>query len=410
MAASAAIFPIPAVAQNGNARVIVVGGGFGGAACARALKRANPRLSVTLVETNRTFTACPLSNAAIAGLRDLKLQDFGYDRVAAAGVGMEFGAATAIDPTAKNVTLADGRKLGYERLVLAPGIDFRWDALPGYSPVAADVMPHAWKDGDQIALLSKQIAAMDDGGTVVISVPVTPSRCPPAPYERASLIAYMLKTRKPRSKVIVLDAKDSFTMQRQFQGAWKALYPGVLEYVALSDGGLVTSVDVASRTIVTDFDKYNPAVANIIPQQRAGRIAEIAGVADRTGWCPIDPVTFESRLQPSIHVIGDAAIGGAMPRSASAANSQARICAGAIATLIAGGTPAAPTLTSLCYSLIAPDYAISQRGSYRPVDGIYNEVEGTAITSPVDAPNDTRAKEAGEAESWFKSLTGEVFG
>ena len=410
MAASAAIFPIPAVAQDVNARVIVVGGGFGGAACARALKRANPRLSVTLVETNRTFTACPLSNAAIAGLRDLKLQDFGYDRVAAAGVGMEFGAATAIDPTAKNVTLADGRKLGYERLVLAPGIDFRWDALPGYSPAAADVMPHAWKDGDQIALLAKQIAAMDDGGTVVISVPVTPSRCPPAPYERASLIAYMLKTRKPRSKVIVLDAKDSFTMQRQFQGAWRALYPGVLEYVALSDGGLVTSVDVASRTVVTDFDKYNPAVANIIPQQRAGRIAEIAGVADRTGWCPIDPVTFESRLQPSIHVIGDAAIGGAMPRSASAANSQARICAGAIATLIAGGTPAAPTLTSLCYSLIAPDYAISQRGSYRPVDGIYNEVEGTAITSPVDAPNDTRAKEAGEAESWFKSLTGEVFG
>jgi len=410
MAASAAIFPIPAVAQNDNARVVVVGGGFGGAACARALKRVDPRLSVTLVETNRTFTACPLSNAAIAGLRDLKLQDFGYDHVAATGVGMEFGAATAIDPAAKNVTLADGRKLNYDRLVLAPGIDFRWDALPGYSPAAADVMPHAWKDGDQIALLAKQIAAMDDGGTVVISVPVTPSRCPPAPYERASLIAHVLKTRKPRSKVIVLDAKDSFTMQRQFQNAWKALYPGVLEYVALSDGGLVTSVDVASRTIVTDFDKYNPAVANIIPQQKAGRIAEIAGVADRTGWCPIDPVTFESRLQSGIHVIGDAAIGGAMPRSASAANSQARICAGAIATLIAGGTPAAPTLTSLCYSLIAPDYAISQRGSYRPVDGIYNEVEGTAITSPVDAPTETRAKEAGEAESWFKSLTGEVFG
>jgi sulfide dehydrogenase [flavocytochrome c] flavoprotein chain len=410
MAASAAIFPLPAVAQDGNPRVVVVGGGFGGAACARALKRASPRLAVTLVESNRTFTACPMSNAAIAGLRDLKLQDFGYDQVAAAGVSMEFAAATAIDPAAKTVTLADGRKLGYERLVLAPGIDFRWDALPGYSQAAASVMPHAWKDGEQIALLTKQIAAMDDGGVVVISVPVTPSRCPPAPYERASLIAHLLKTKKPRSKVIVLDAKDSFTMQRQFQGAWKALYPGVLEYVALSDGGLVTSVDVASRTVVTDFDKFTPAVTNIIPQQKAGRIAEVAGVADRTGWCPIDPVTFESRLQPNIHVIGDAAIGGAMPRSASAANSQARICADAIATLLAGGTPAAPTLTSLCYSLIAPDYAISQRGSYRPVDGIYNEVEGTAITSPVGAPQDVRARESAEAESWFKSLTGEVFG
>ena len=401
---------MPAVAQDGNARVVVVGGGFGGAACARALKRTNPRLTVTLVESNRTFTACPMSNAAIVGLRDLKLQDFGYDQVAAAGVSMEFAAATAIDPATKVVTLADGRKLVYERLVLAPGIDFRWDALPGYSPAAAAVMPHAWKDGEQIALLTKQIGAMDDGSVVVISVPVTPSRCPPAPYERASLIAHMLKTRKPRSKVIVLDAKDSFTMQRQFQGAWKALYPGVLEYVALSDGGLVTSVDVANRTVVTDFDKFTPAVANIIPQQKAGRIAEIAGVADRTGWCPIDPLTFESQLQPNIHVVGDAAIGGAMPRSASAANSQAGICAGAIATLLTGGTPAAPTLTSQCYSLISPDYAISQRGSYRPVDGIYNEVEGTAITSPIDAPQDVRAREAAEVESWFKSLTGEVFG
>ncbi|MGB8242291.1 MAG: FAD/NAD(P)-binding oxidoreductase, partial [Pseudolabrys sp.] len=185
MAASAAIFPMPAVAQDSNARVVVIGGGFGGAACARALKRANPRLGVILVEANRIFTACPMSNAAIAGLRDLKLQDFGYDRVAASGVGMEFLAATAVDPAAKTVTLADGRKLGYERLVLAPGIDFRWDALPGYSPAAAAVMPHAWKDGDQIALLTKQIDAMDDGGVVVISVPVTPSRCPPAPYERA---------------------------------------------------------------------------------------------------------------------------------------------------------------------------------------------------------------------------------
>jgi NADPH-dependent 2,4-dienoyl-CoA reductase/sulfur reductase-like enzyme len=410
MAATAAIFPMPALAQESDGRVVVVGGGFGGAACARVLKRTNSRLAVTLVEANRIFTACPMSNAAIAGLRDLKLQDFGYDHLAATGVAMEFVAAAAIDPTTKIVTLADGRKLGYERLVLAPGIDFRWDALPGYSPEVATALPHAWKDGEQIALLARQIAAMEDGGVVVISVPVTPSRCPPAPYERASLIAHTLKTRKPRSKVIVLDAKDSFTMQRQFQGAWKQLYPGVLEYVALSDGGLVTAVEATTRTIVTDFDKYTPAVANIIPQQKAGRIAEIAGVADRTGWCPVDPVTFESRLQPNIHVIGDAAIGGAMPRSASAANSQAKICAGAVATLLAGGTPAEPTLTSSCYSLIGPDYAISQSGSYRPVGGIYNEVEGTGTTSPVDAPQDVRAREAREANAWFTSITAEVFG
>jgi NADPH-dependent 2,4-dienoyl-CoA reductase/sulfur reductase-like enzyme len=410
MAASAAIFPMPAIAQQSGARVVVVGGGFGGAACARALKRANARLAVSLVESNRRYTACPMSNAAIAGLRDLKLQDFGYDRVAAAGVAMIFAAATAIDPAARLVTLADGQKLGYERLVLAPGIDFRWDALPGYSPAVATSIPHAWKDGEQIALLTRQIAAMEDGGVVVISVPVTPSRCPPAPYERASLIAHTLKTRKPRSKVIVLDAKDSFTMQRQFQGAWKRVYPDVLEYVSLSDGGLVTAVEAATKTIMTDFDKFTPAVANIIPQQKAGHLAELAMVADRTGWCPVDPVTFESRLQPNIHVIGDAAIAGAMPRSASAASSQAKICASAVVALLAGGTPTAPTLTSSCYSLIAPDYAISQTGSYRPVGDIYNEVEGGGGLSPVDAPPELRAREAREADAWFTSITAEVFG
>jgi sulfide dehydrogenase [flavocytochrome c] flavoprotein subunit len=410
MAASAAVFSMPAVAQQSGARVVVLGGGFGGAACARALKRANARLVVSLIEANRVYTACPMSNAVIAGLRDLKLQDFGYDGVAAAGIAMAFAAAAAIDPVARTVSLADGRKLVYERMVLAPGIDFRWDALPGYSPEVAAAIPHAWKDGDQIALLTRQIAAMEDGGVVIISVPVTPSRCPPAPYERASLIAHALKTRKPRSKVIVLDAKDSFTMQRQFQSAWKRLYPDVLEYVSLSDGGLVTAVEAATKTIITDFDKFTPAVANIIPQQKAGRIAEMAGVADRTGWCPVDPVTFESRLQPNIHVIGDAAIAGAMPRSASAASSQAIICASAIATLLAGGTPPAPTLTSSCYSLIAPNYAISQTGSYRLVGDIYNEVEGAGGMSPVDAPQELRAREAREADAWFTATTAEVFG
>ncbi len=415
MAASAAIFPLPgfplpALAQAAKARVVVIGGGFGGAACARALKRADGKLVVTLVEPNRVYTACPMSNAAIAGLRDLTLQEFGYGRIAVDGVEMAYAAAEAIDAAARAVTLSGGQRLEYDRLVLAPGIDFRWEALPGYSREAAAVMPHAWTGGDQIALLTRQIAAMDDGGVVVISVPVTPSRCPPAPYERASLIAHMLKVRKPRSKVIVLDAKDAFTMQRQFQGAWKQLYPGILEYVSLSDGGLVTAVEAATRTVTTDFDKYTPAVANIIPQQKAGRIAEIAGVADRTGWCPVDPVTFESRLQPNIHVIGDAAIAGAMPRSASAASSQAKICAAAVATLLAGNTPPAPTLTSTCFSLIAPDYAISQAGRYQPVGDLYTEVEGSAAISPADAPQGLRAREARDTDAWFTATTAEVFG
>ena len=408
VAASAAIFPLPAISQSAPPRVVVIGGGFGGAACARALKRTGTTLSVTLIEPNRVYTACPMSNAAIAGLRELTSQEFGYGRLQAEGIELVVSAAEMVDVATRSVTVSGGQRIEYDRLVLAPGIDFRWDALPGYSREAAAAMPHAWTGGDQISLLTRQIAAMDDGGVVVISVPVTPSRCPPAPYERASLIAYMLKTRKPRSKVIVLDAKETFTMQRQFQGAWKQLYSGVLEYVSLSDGGLVTEVDPATKTVVTDFDKYAPAVANIIPQQKAGAVAELAGVADRTGWCPVDPVSFESRLQPNIHVIGDSAIAGAMPRSASAATSQAKICASAIAALLAGNKPLVPTLESSCFSLIAPDYAISQTGRYRPSGENYTEAE--SVISPVDAPQDVRAKEAGDADAWFTATTAEVFG
>jgi NADPH-dependent 2,4-dienoyl-CoA reductase/sulfur reductase-like enzyme len=408
--AAAAAFPAPAIAQDAPPHVVVLGGGFAGATCAHALKQADARLAVTLVEANATYTAPPMSNAVIAGLRELKLQQFGYDGVRAAGVDVAISAATTINPQARSVTLANGSKLFYERLVVAPGIDFRWDAIQGYGEAASATMPHAWKGGDQIALLRRQLESMEEGGTVVISSPVNPARCPPAPYERASLIAYYLKTKKPRSKVIVLDAKDGFTMQRLFADAWKELYPGMIEWISIADGGALTSVDVATRTLSTDFDKYKAAVANIIPPQKAGYLAEIAGVADRTGWCPVDPVTFLSKLQPNIHVIGDAAIAGAMPRSASAANSQAKICAAAIAKLLAGETPAQPTLTSSCYSLIAPDYAISQRGTYRPVAGQYNEADGGPQVSPVAAARDVRRAEAEQAVAWYDAITGEVFG
>jgi sulfide dehydrogenase [flavocytochrome c] flavoprotein chain len=408
--AAAAAFPAPLFAQNSGPRVVIVGGGFGGASCARALRKADPRIVVTLIEANAVYTAPPMSNAVIAGLIDLKHQQFGYDAIKRAGVRVEHATVAAIDPQTRSVTLTNAGKLTYDKLVLSPGIDFRWDAIRGYDRAAAEIMPHAWNDGAQIALLRRQLEAMEDGGTVVITSPVNPARCPPAPYERASLIAHYLKSRKPRSKVIVLDAKESFTMQRLFEAAWNTLYPGLIEWVGLSSGGVLSSVEPATRTLVTDFDKYQAAVASVIPPQRAGHAAELAGVADRTGWCPVDPVTFASKLQSDIHVIGDAAIAGAMPRSASAAHSQGLICAAAIARLIAGEKPAAPTLTSLCYSLIAPDYAISQRGTYRPVDDQYTEADGGAIVSAPDVPPATRRAEAEQADIWFRTITGEVFG
>ena len=408
-AATLPLLPRCAFAQAA-AKIVIVGGGFAGATVARLLHRLDLRAGVTLVEPNATFTACPFSNAVLAGLRDIKDQRFGYQALRAEGVAVIQAAATFVDPQARQVRLSEGTTLPYDRLVIAPGIDFRWNAIPGYSEAAAERMPHAWKAGEQTLLLRHQLEAMADGDLVVIAVPANPYRCPPGPYERASLIAHYLKTKKPRSKVFVLDAKDSFSKQGLFTAGWKQLYPGLLEWVSLSQGGKVTSVDPDGGTVSTDFETYKPAVANIIPPQQAGPIAELAGVADRTGWCPIDPVTFESRLQPRIHVVGDAAIAGAMPKSAFAANAQAKVCAVAVATLLRGAAPSQPVLVNNCYSLVAPDYGISVAGVYRPKQGQLADVEGAGGTSPLQAPVQTRVLEAQYAQAWFQTITAEVFG
>jgi sulfide dehydrogenase [flavocytochrome c] flavoprotein chain len=410
VAASAAAsgFPSPSRAQSA-ARVVVIGGGFGGASCARALRRIDAKLQVTLVEPNQTFTACPLSNEVIAGLREIEAQQFTYDRIVAEGVTVIARAATKIDPQARLVGLADGTSLAYDRLVLAPGIDLRYDALSGYDEAAAARMPHAWKAGEQTLLLRRQIEAMDDGGVVAIAVPAAPLRCPPAPYERASLIAHYLKARKPRSKILILDAKDAIPQQRLFENAWKELYPGMIERVSLSQGGRVTSVDPATNTIVTDFGNYTAQVANIIPPQKAGGIAGLAGAEDNSGWCPIDPATFASKLVPDIHVIGDACLGGGIPKSASAANAQGKACAEAVANLIAGKQPAIPRLVGVCYNTVAPGYAFSLSGTYQPRDDIFAEIEGGG-TSPIDAPREVRMREADDAQTWYKNVTVEAFG
>ena len=407
--AASSAFPCPSHAQSA-ARIVVIGGGFGGAACARALRRIDGKLQVTLVEANRTFTACPFSNEVIAGLRHIEAQQFGYDRIAADGVSVVTQQAVRVDPQARTVGLADGSSLGYDRLVLAPGIDLRFDALPGYDEATAARMPHAWKAGEQTLLLRRQLEAMEDGGLVALAVPAAPLRCPPAPYERASLIAHYLKAKKPRSKVLILDAKDTFPQQRLFENAWKELYPGMIERISLSQGGRVVSIEPATNTLVTDFGNYDAQVANVIPPQKAGRIAQLAGAVDHTGWCPIDPVTFASKLVPNIHVIGDACIGGGIPKSASAAGAEGKACAGVVASLISGAAPAIPKLDGACYNSVAPGYAFSLSGVYQPKDDIFAEVEGSGFTSPVDAPREVRLREAEQAQSWYKTITVDTFG
>jgi sulfide dehydrogenase [flavocytochrome c] flavoprotein chain len=410
IAALAVSFALPSIVRaQAAARVIIVGGGFGGAACARALKQIDETLQVTLIEPNKTFTACPFSNEVVAGLRDIGAQQFGYDKIAASGINVINQAAARIDPQTRSATLADGATLVYDKLVLAPGIELRFDALPGYDEAASQKMPHAWQAGEQTLLLRRQLEAMEDGGLVAIAVPANPLRCPPAPYERASLIAHYLKTRKPRSKVLILDSKDTFSQQHLFEQAWHELYDGMIERIALSDGGRVTSVDSATNSITTEFGDHTAQVANVIPPQRAGRIAALAGATDKTGWCPIDPVTFASKLLPDVHVIGDACLGGALPKSASVASAQGKTCAAAIVDHLTGKTPETPKLTGICYDIVAPGYGFSLAGLYQPKDDIFAEIEGGGA-SALDAPRGVRAREAEEAQRWYKRITGETFG
>jgi sulfide dehydrogenase [flavocytochrome c] flavoprotein chain len=392
-------------------RVVVVGGGFGGATCAKYIRRADAAIEVTLVEPRRQCITCPFSNAVIAGLRDMASITHGYDSLRQRhSVRVVQASATAIDPVTRRVTLDDGSLLPYDRLVLSPGIELRWGGIEGYDAAASEVFPHAWEAGPQTMLLRRQLEAMADGGLVLISAPAEPYRCPPGPYERASLIAHYLKTHKPRSKLLILDAKNAFSKQELFRPAWDRLYPGLIEWIPQSQSGRVARVDARARTVSTDFDDYSPAVANIIPPQQAAAIARSAGLDEGQGWCQVRAGSFESTVHAGIHIIGDAAIANPMPKSAFSANNQAKTCAAAIVALLRGQEVPTPALMNTCYSLVAPDYGISIAAVYRVVDEKIATIDGSSGVSPLDAPAETRTAEAEYAKSWYSNITADTFG
>lgn len=395
----------PAIAQGAAGRIVVIGGGFGGATAAKYARLLDPRLEVTLVERDPTYITCPFSNMVLGGTKTLA--DITHDRSGLAsnhGVKLVQGEAIAIGAGNRQVRLAGGQSLPYDRLLVAPGIDIRFGAVEGYDEAAAELAPHAWKAGPQTLLLRRQLEAMADGGTVIIAAPANPFRCPPGPYERASMIAHYLKTHKPRSKVLILDAKENFSKQGLFQGGWEAVYPGMIEWVSGSAGGKVSRVDARNLTLATEFGAQKGAVVNFIPPQQAGRIAIGAGLADDKGWCPVDPASFESKLVPGIHVIGDAIYAGTMPKSGTAANSQAKIAAAAMVALLGGKAVDAPMLANTCYSLVGPDYGISVTGIYvATADGI-KDVPNSGGVSPARAAAAIRKQEALYTEAWYKGI------
>jgi NADPH-dependent 2,4-dienoyl-CoA reductase/sulfur reductase-like enzyme len=394
----------------GKARIAIIGGGFAGASCAGTLKALDPGLAITLFEPRTQYTACPLSNLALIGERPLSAQQFGYEALAARGVRVRHQAVQGIDPARRSLTLDDGAEHPYDKLVLATGIEIDYQALPGYDLAAASSLPHAWQAGSQTRLLARQLRALPENGVVVISVPANPYRCPPGPYERASLIAHYLKQAKPRAKLLVLDAKDRFSKQPLFEAAWAQHYPDLLEWHGLADGAAVTAVDAGKSQVMTEFETVRGDVINVIPPQTAGRLARQAGLSDASGWCPIDVPSFRSALVPDVYVIGDAAIANGMPKSAFAANAQARLAAVQILRALGEQPPLDSPLINTCYSLTTPTEGISVADVYRAGQGRWQPVKGAGGTSPITAAPGVRAQEAQYARDWFGHLTREVFG
>ncbi len=409
--ASGIVIPNSAWASSApKARVVVVGGGFGGAAAAKYLRLLDPGIEVTLINREREYVACPMSNEVLIGERDIKEQTLNHAALTRYGIQVIYGEVEAVDPVKKQVSLQEGgRQFGYDKLVLAPGIDFVWNAVEGFSEEGSTMMPHAYKGGVQTLLLKAQIESMRDGGLVVIVVPPHPIRCPPAPYERAALIAHYLKRHKPKSKVLVIDANDSYPMQRWFEKEWAKHHPSMINWVSSSTGSKVERVDMLGRTIHTEFEDYTGDVVNFIPRQRAGAIAARAGVTDHTGFCPVDPYTLASTLQPDIHVVGDSARVRNMAKTAHGAVSHAKVVAGAISALVNGQPVPTPYYSSVGIAMITPDYAFSGTQVLKVINGEIEMVKNAGGPSPLNAPDHEREAEAKMAKSWYRALTNDAF-
>lgn len=411
--AAAGVFALgaPAILGQAKQRVVVIGGGPGGATAARYLaKDSEGKLDVVLVEPKKQFTTCFHSNLYVGDFKKFEEITHGYEKIAAQGVRMNHQMANSIDRDKKEVVLADGSRLSYDRLVVSPGIDLKYDSVPGWGREHEETMPHAWQAGDQTKLLKAKLDAVPDGGVIVMIAPPNPYRCPPGPYERVSMMAHVLKAKgRKNAKIAVIDPKEAFSKQGVFQEGWEKHYPGMIEWMGPKTHDGLKSVDPKTNTVETGFETYkNAALVNVIPAQMAGKIARDAQLVNQSGFCPILPESMKSALDPNIYVLGDACIAGDMPKSGFSANSQAKVAAMMIRGELLGARTFPARYTNTCWSLIETDDVIKVGGAYEAKDGAIKA--SSTFVSQAKESAELRKQNTQENIGWYAGIVADMFG
>ncbi len=409
---AASMLTPPVLLGQSKPKVVIIGGGAGGATVARYLaKDAAGAIDVTLIENSRQYTTCFFSNLYVGDVRDFDSITHSYDTLAAMdGLTVVHDMATGIDRDAKQVTVAGGQSIAYDRLVVSPGIDLIYDSVPGYSAEAAEIAPHAWQGGPQTELLKTKLDALENGQNIVMVAPPNPYRCPPGPYERVSMMAHMLKTKGFDDSIITIrDTKPKFSKQGLFVEGWEENYPGVIEWLPPEIHGGILGVDANAGTVETDFDTFEGSLLNIIPAQKAGAIAADAGLTNDTGFCPIVAESMRSAVDENVFVIGDASIAGAMPKSGFSANSQAKVAALNIRGDLTDSRVFKAKYANTCWSLISPENGVKVGAQYEAgEDG--NIVSTSTFVSKTGESAELRSETYRESIGWYDSITADLFG
>ena len=406
--AAAALSAAGCASFGAKPRVVVVGGGFGGATAAKYLRLWDPAIEVVLVERQDSFVSCPISNLVLGGYSSMRDIEVGYDGLRAHGVRVVRDEAVAVDAGKKLLRLARGGDLSYDRLIVSPGIDFNFGEIQGYeAAMGSGRVLHAWKAGEQTVALRRQLQDMRDGGVYILSIPAAPYRCPPGPYERASVIAAYFKQAKPRSKVLVLDANPDVTSKAGlFKAAWKDLYPGILEY---RGNAKAIGVEAATATVKLEVEDVKGDVLNVLPPQRAGDLAVKAGlITHNNRWCDVDWRSMESKKVPGVHVLGDATLSApGMPKSGSMANNHAKIAAAAIIEQLSGRQPQPLQIINTCYSFVSEKEAIrvSSVHQWDAAQGTLVAIKGSGGVSAARSE-----PEAVYAWNWAKTIWADSLG